>query len=192
MPASLRVLGTGPAVLLVHGSVGPGPTWKAQEPLAARWRLVIVTRRGFRTSSPAAPQDHAADAADLERLLYREASHCVGFGFGAAGVALAAGRSPGLFRSIVLIEPPAAPAPDPEGGSATPLPDLAAIAAAGLPALVLTGDHDPQVEATGDAWARAMGAERERLPGAGPAVPRAPQFNGRLERFLFAAESSRE
>lgn len=192
MPASVavRVLGRGPAVMLVHGAVGPGPTWKAQEPLAARWRLVIVSRRGFRPSPAAARQDFAVDAADLEKLLAREPAHCVGFGFGAAGVALAAGRSPGLFRSIILIEPPATPTEGSEAEPA-PAPDLVAVAGAGLPALVLSGGHDPEVEATSDAWAAAMQAGRESLPGAEHAVQRTPQFNERLERFLFAAESRR-
>ena len=190
MPASVavRVLGTGPAVMLVHGAVGPGPTWKAQEPLAARWRLVIVSRRGFRPSPAAARQNFAVDAADLEKLLTREPAHCVGFGFGAAGVALAAGRSPGLFRSITLIEPPATLVEESEADPPA-APDLPAVAAAGLPALVASGGYDPEVEAVCDAWATAMKAARECLPGAEHAVQRTSPFNGRLERFLFAAES---
>src|SRR5687767_5251719 len=101
-----RVLGEGPPVMLVHGGVGPGPTWKAQEALRRRWRLVIVTRRGFRPSPAADRQDFELDAGDLAQLLAREPAHCVGFSYGAVGLALAAGRNPERIRSLTLIEPP--------------------------------------------------------------------------------------
>ena len=179
---AVRVLGTGPAVMFVHGDVGPGPTWKAQETLADRWRLILVTRRGFRPSPPAEHQDFAADALDLEKLLRREAAHCVGFGYGAVGLAVTAGAAPELARSLTLIEPPLL-----DGGPA----DLAAIAAAGVPSLVLSGEHDPALEAACDAVAEQLGAQRDRLPGAEHAVQRAPEFNRRLERFLFGAETAR-
>ncbi len=204
---AMRVLGSGPAVMLVHGEVAPGPTWKAQEDLASRWRLVLVTRRGFRPSPAADRQDFAADARDLEMLLAREPAHCVGFSYGAVGLAVAAGTSPELFRSLTLIEPPLSrPAFDHLAGSAAgevagdveaalrppweAEPDLEAIAAAGVPSLVVSGDHQPELESVCDAVAARLGAQRDRLEGAGHAVQRTPQFNGRLERFLFAAESS--
>jgi pimeloyl-ACP methyl ester carboxylesterase len=66
-------------------------------------------------------------------------------------------------------------------------PDLAAIGAA-LPTLVVSGDHSPGLERLCDAVAADLGAERAVIPGAGHAVPRAPGFNERLERFLIAAE----
>jgi len=199
MPASVavRVLGEGPAVMLVHGAVGPGPTWKAQEALAQRWRLILVTRRGFRPS-PAGRQDFAPDARDLEKLLRREPAHCVGCGYGCVSLAVAAGEAPELFRSLTLIEPPllvnAPGAGGPDNALVRPAaeadPDLAAIAAAGVPSLVLSGDHDPALEEVCDTLADRLAAQRDRLPGAGHAVQRTPQFNGRLERFLFGAESS--
>lgn len=212
MPSSVavRVLGSGPAVMLVHGAVGPGPTWKAQEALAARWRLILVTRRGFRPSPAADRQDFAADARDLEKLLRREPAHCVGFSYGAVGAAVAAGLAPELFHSLTLIEPPltrgafeALDTPaggESEGGAPAALeaalrppweaePDVAAIARACVPTLVLSGDHSPEPEEVCDALAGRLGAQRDRLPGAGHAVQRTPEFNGRLERFLFAAES---
>jgi len=225
MPASVavRVLGEGPAVMLVHGAVGPGPTWKAQEALAERWRLVLITRRGFRPSPAAERQDFAADARDLEKLLTREPAHCVGFDYGAVGMLVAAGDAPELFRSLTLIEPPllaGAPAGDDAGiaagddadiptgndvgvptghgaGEDHPRPaseaepDLAAVAAAGVPTLVLSGDHDPALETACDTLAERLAAQRDRLPGAGQAVQRTPEFNRRLERFLFGAEIAR-
>jgi hypothetical protein len=184
MPASVavRVLGEGPAVMLVHGAVAPGPTWKAQEALAARWRLVLVTRRGFRPSPAAERQDFAVDARDLEKLLRREPAHCVGFEYGALGVAQAAAEAPELVRSVTLIEPPL---------SEDAQPDLAGLAAGGVPALVLSGEHDPSLESAYDVLAEEIGAQRDSLPGAGQAVPRASGFNRRLERFLFGAETAR-
>jgi pimeloyl-ACP methyl ester carboxylesterase len=204
MPASVavRVIGSGPAVMLVHGEVGPGPTWKAQEALSSRWRLVMVTRRGFRPSPAADRQDFAADARDIEKLLGREPAHCVGHGYGAVGLAVAAGRAPDRFRSLTLIEPPplrpppaSPPAEAEDSAHMRPAheaePDLPAVAAAGVPALVLSGAHHPGLEEACDALAAGLGAERERLPGADHAVQRTPAFNRRLERFLFAAESGR-
>lgn len=207
---AMRVLGSGPAVMLVHGEVAPGPTWKAQEDLASRWRLVMVTRRGFRPSPAADRHDFAVDARDLEKLLTREPAHCVGFSYGAVGLAVAAGVSPELFRSLTLIEPPlsrpaferlagaAGSGPGDEGADDRKAalrppweaePDLEAVAGAGVPSLVLSGDHHPQLEEVCDALAGRLGAQRDRLPGAGHAVQRTPEFNRRLERFLFAAES---
>jgi len=185
--------------MLVHGAVAPGPTWKAQEDLSARWRLILVTRRGFRPSPAAERQDFAADARDLEKLLRREAAHCVGFDYGAVGLAVAASDAPELFRSLTLIEPPllmgAPAAEDPGAGHVRPAseaePALAAVATAGVPSLVLSGGHDPALEAACDSVAERLGAQRDRLAGAGHAVQRAPEFNRRLERFLFGAETAR-
>lgn len=195
--------------MFVHGAVGPGPTWKAQEPLAARWRLTFVTRRGFRPSPAADRQDFAADARDLEKLLTREPAHCVGCGYGALGLAVAAGSTPGLVRSLTLVEPgvPGAPPDGGEGvagsddgaagsGDGAPAPRpaeeaepaLEALAGAQVPTLILSGDHDAALERAYDALADRLSAHRERLPGSDAAVQRTPQFNGRLERFLFSAE----
>ncbi len=180
--------------MLVHGEVAPGPTWKTQEALADRWRLILVTRRGFRPSPATDRQDFGADARDLEKLLRREPAHCVGFSYGAVGLAVAAGLAPKLFRSLTLIEPPLSASGGPEAEGVRPPseaePDLAAVAAAGVPSLVLSGDHDPAVEAACDSVAEQLGAKRDRLPGAAHAVQRTPEFNRRLERFLFGAETT--
>jgi pimeloyl-ACP methyl ester carboxylesterase len=63
-------------------------------------------------------------------------------------------------------------------------PDLAAIAAAGVPSLVVSGDHHPAIEAVCDALSDQLRAERVKLRGRGHAVQHVPGFNGALERFL--------
>jgi pimeloyl-ACP methyl ester carboxylesterase len=239
-----RVLGHGPAIVLVHGGVGPELTWRAQVALAERWRLVIPWRRGFPPSPPAERQDFLADADDLAELLasLRGAVHAVGYSYGGIGLATAVGRDPGLVRSLTLVELPifsvALDDPDVaalgrvsdaytgdgadsprdeetvtafervfgvpprvEGEQADALeraralarglrspneaaPDLEAVAAAGVPALVVTGGHAAPLERIGDRLAARLGARRDVCTGAGHAVPRAPGFNGLLEGFL--------
>jgi hypothetical protein len=66
-------------------------------------------------------------------------------------------------------------------------PDLAAINAAGVPSLVVSGNHHPGLEAVCDALAGRLGARRERVEGARHAAQRAPGFNDVLEQFLGRA-----
>jgi pimeloyl-ACP methyl ester carboxylesterase len=221
-----RVLGHGPAIVLVHGGVGPELTWRAQVALAERWRLVIPWRRGFPPSPPAERQDFLADADDLAELLasLRGAVHAVGYSYGGIGLATAVGRDPGLVRSLTLVELPifSVALDDPDvaalgrvsdaytgDGADSPrdeetvaaleraralarglrspneaAPDLEAVAAAGVPALVVTGGHAAPLERIGDRLAARLGARRDVCTGAGHAVPRAPGFNGLLEGFL--------
>jgi pimeloyl-ACP methyl ester carboxylesterase len=70
-------------------------------------------------------------------------------------------------------------------------PDVKPIVAAAIPCLVVSGGHNPGIEAVCDEVASQLGATRERLPGAGHAVPRAPGFNESLESFLSRAETRR-
>ena len=63
-------------------------------------------------------------------------------------------------------------------------PDLGALAGAGIPVMVVSGGHHPGIEALCDALAERLNARREIVPGAGHAVPRAPDFNDVLEDFL--------
>jgi pimeloyl-ACP methyl ester carboxylesterase len=66
--------------------------------------------------------------------------------------------------------------------------DLARIADAGIPALVVSGDHHPALERICDELAGALRARRESVPGAGHAVPRAPGFNRVFEEFLASVD----
>jgi pimeloyl-ACP methyl ester carboxylesterase len=244
-PLAVRTVGSGPPLLLVHGGVGPRVTWAAQEPLAARWRLLIPWRRGFGDSPSTDRQDFDDDAADLAALLEAgDRPHAVGFSYGGVGLLLAAGAAPGSVRSLTLIEPPlfglADGHPDVaalallssayasgggdgdavaeferlagvSGAAAAGLgaeldearrlargmrqpdeadPDLVAINAAGVPALVVSGGHHPGLEAVCDELAGRLAAHRERVEGAGHAAQRAPGFNDVLERFLRSAEQA--
>lgn len=97
--------GSGESVLLVHGSLVDGPaTWAHQQPLAERWRLCVVQRRGFGSSPATDGEDFERDAEDLCDLL-RDPAHVVAHSYGAIGALLAATRRPGGVRSLTLVEP---------------------------------------------------------------------------------------
>ena len=67
--------------------------------------------------------------------------------------------------------------------------DFAAIRAAGMPVLVITGGHKDAFEAVGDVIERGLRAERTVLPGRGHSVQRVgPTFNQRLAAFIDEAE----
>jgi len=247
-PLDVRISGSGVSLLLVHGGVNRDATWRAQAPLAERWRLVEPARRGYPPSPATERQDWEVDARDVGDLLAGQRAHCIGFSYGGVGLAVAAATDPTRLLSLTLIEPPlfavAADRPavrefmelaqdytgedpaarerareafeavarirfpdDPEQEHAfaearrlapglrlpgEARPDLAAIASAGVPSLVVSGDHHPAIDAVCDALAAELGAERVRLPGRGHAVQHVPGFNDRLERFLLeAAERNR-
>lgn len=98
--------GSGPEVLLVHGGAGPRTTWGALAPLADRWTLAYVHRRGYPPSPPPQErQDFEVDAHDLEPLLVGR-PHVVAHSYGVLGTLIAAAAAPGAMRSLTLIEPP--------------------------------------------------------------------------------------
>jgi pimeloyl-ACP methyl ester carboxylesterase len=99
--------GDGEPVLFVHGSfVRGGASWVAQRPLAERYRLLFVDRRGFGDSPPTGGEDFARDADDVAELL-GDGAHLVGHSYGAVVSLIAAGRRPDAIRSLTVIEPPA-------------------------------------------------------------------------------------
>ena len=109
--------GSGPPVLLVHGSLADGPSsWSRQRPLAERFTLRVIQRRGFGASPDAEGEDFLVDADDVCALLRAEPSHVVAHSYGAIGALIAAARVPGTVRSLTLIEPTAvsAAAADPD------------------------------------------------------------------------------
>jgi pimeloyl-ACP methyl ester carboxylesterase len=98
--------GEGEPVLLVHGSFARGGlTWAAQRPLADRYRLLLVDRRGYGDSPPTSGEDFDRDADDVAELL-GDGAHLVGHSYGAVASLIAAGRRPGAVRSLVVVEPP--------------------------------------------------------------------------------------
>lgn len=63
------------------------------------------------------------------------------------------------------------------------------LAAAGFPALVISGGHSPVFEAVCDRLAEALGAERVTIEGKGHSVPETGDpYNQLLERFLTSHE----
>jgi pimeloyl-ACP methyl ester carboxylesterase len=101
-------LGDGERLVFVHGSFVPGgATWVGQRPLAERYRLVFVDRRGY-GGSEAVPggEDFERDAEDVAGLL-EAGAHLVGHSYGAVVSLLASGLRPDALWSLTLIEPPA-------------------------------------------------------------------------------------
>jgi pimeloyl-ACP methyl ester carboxylesterase len=101
--------GSGPRIVLVHGSAADHSTWSIQlaSSLRERFTLVAYDRRG----GVASVEEHAADLASLiaeapDRVLV------VGSSFGAVIVLELVRRSPQLCAGAVLIEPPMPAADD--------------------------------------------------------------------------------
>jgi len=98
--------------VFVHGSQTWGSDeiagFAAQRPLAARFRLIVIDRRGYgQSADPAGDEqrsDYDTDADDVVGVLGAGA-HLVGHSYGAVVALLAAARRPDLVRSLTLIEP---------------------------------------------------------------------------------------
>ena len=100
-------VGSGPPVVLVHGSVGSGePTWAEQLPLAERWTLLVVDRPGFGKTPEAERVDFAVDAPLVADAL-GDGAHLVGHSYGGVVSLLASAQRPQAVRSLTVIEPPA-------------------------------------------------------------------------------------
>jgi pimeloyl-ACP methyl ester carboxylesterase len=104
----LTTWGAGPRVLLVHGSMSFGElAFSEQRPLAERWRLDVLDRRGYGLSPDRASRvDFDEDSEDLAALL-DEPAHLLGHSYGGIVCLLAAARRPEVVRSLAVIEPPA-------------------------------------------------------------------------------------
>jgi pimeloyl-ACP methyl ester carboxylesterase len=101
------VLGSGPRIVFVHGSVASGlQPWAAQEPLAERFTLVVVTRSGYPPNPPLERIDFEVQADEIAELL-EPGDHLVGHSYGGVVSLLTAARRPDLLRSLTVIEPPA-------------------------------------------------------------------------------------
>jgi pimeloyl-ACP methyl ester carboxylesterase len=103
----VETVGSGPRVVLVHGSIGGGwTTWWAQRPLAERFTLVVPDRPG---TPPNPPVDHVdfEEQAPLVAGLLEDGAHLVGHSYGGVISLYAAALRPDAVRSLTLIEPPA-------------------------------------------------------------------------------------
>jgi len=97
----------GPRLLLVHGSMGwSEETFEMQQPLAERFRLELLDRRGMGSSPAVERVDFERDGEDIAEAL-GEGAHLVGHSYGAIGCLLAAARRPEAVRSLIVTEPPA-------------------------------------------------------------------------------------
>ncbi len=105
-PSNMHVstLGEGPTIVFVHGGGEGGITaWKAQLPLADRFRLVVPYRPGYGESPSLGGEDFEAHAIPIAQLL-GDGAHLVGQSYGAIVAMLAAARRPEAVRSLTLIE----------------------------------------------------------------------------------------
>ena len=96
-----------PTVVMVHGTMTWGTaSFEAQRPLADRYRLLVMDRRGFGGSPDINRSDYKVDAADVVELL-GDGAHLVGHSYGGVVAMLAAGSRPQAVHSLALIEPSA-------------------------------------------------------------------------------------
>jgi pimeloyl-ACP methyl ester carboxylesterase len=101
----IEVLGEGPPVLFVHGTVvGASSTWRKQRQLADRWRLIIPSRPGFGDSPSLERNDFEIEAPLFAELL-GDGAHLVGHSYGAVIALLAAALRPEAVRSLTVSEP---------------------------------------------------------------------------------------
>lgn len=101
------VLGGGPRLVLVHGSVAFGTgAWEAQRPLAERFTLVVATRSGYPPNPPLERIDFDDQARELADLL-ETGDHLVGHSYGGVVSLLAAAERPETLSSLTVVEPPA-------------------------------------------------------------------------------------
>lgn len=235
----VETIGSGPRVVLVHGSVGTGAiTWEPLRPLSAWFTLVVVERPGYPPNPPLERIDFEEQAEQIVALL-EPGDHLVGHSYGGVISLLAAARVEGRIRSLTVNEPPAfglvrgdqaveaflaameqAPREPraylehflPLVGASSNLPGrlspgfeaatraamaerppheaeipLERLAAARFPKLVVSGAHNPALDAVADVLVDKLAAERAVLPGAGHNVQRAPGYNETLAAFLEAA-----
>lgn len=109
MTISYRVVGDGPAVLLVHAGVADSRMWARQvEDLRRDHRVITLDLRGY-GETPLEAGAKYSDAGDLLALLDELAvgtAEVVAASYGAYVVLQAAGRQPERFSRLVLMAPP--------------------------------------------------------------------------------------
>lgn len=126
-----RTLGSGPAVVLLHGYTGDLTRWAAvADELAQELHVVVPDLRGFGRSTKlhdalhAGPREMASDIVRLLDHLELSRAHCVGFSMGALVAAHLALEHPRRVAGAVLVA--GLFYPDVESGRAELLPLVAA------------------------------------------------------------------
>ena len=99
----VEVLGSGPRLVLVHGS-GGGTGWPAQRPLVERFTLVMPTRSGYPPNPPLEQIDFDVQAQELIEVI-EPGDHLFGHSYGGVVALLAAAEAD--VRSLAVAEPPA-------------------------------------------------------------------------------------
>jgi non-heme chloroperoxidase len=104
--------GSGPPVVLIHGSVSDYREWSIQmKPLARRYRVIAYSRRYHwpnaqpGTNVDASHEVQVEDLAAIIKALKIGPAHLVGHSFGGAVALHLAVRYPELVRTLVLAEP---------------------------------------------------------------------------------------
>jgi pimeloyl-ACP methyl ester carboxylesterase len=105
MAFHVRRIGSGPPVVLVHGSVQSSVTWTRQLPLADEFTLVLPDRPGYPPNPPVEAISLDVQAAEMAELL-GDGAHLAGFSYGGVIALLAAAARPDAVRSLTVIEPP--------------------------------------------------------------------------------------
>jgi pimeloyl-ACP methyl ester carboxylesterase len=101
----VELVGSGPRVVLVHGSiVDARRTWRRQRELAEHWTLCLPNRPGFASSPPLPRGDFEAEAPLIAELL-GDGAHLIGHSYGAVIALYAAAARPDAVRSLVVSEP---------------------------------------------------------------------------------------
>ncbi|HET7453002.1 MAG TPA: alpha/beta hydrolase [Thermoanaerobaculia bacterium] len=108
---SYDIVGSGPPLVLVHGSSVDRTTWGAIVPdLSEKFRVLTYDRRGYgRSGSDAGGARIEKDVSDLAGLIGATGfapCHLVGSSFGALIALRLAAQSPELVRSLAVHEPP--------------------------------------------------------------------------------------
>jgi pimeloyl-ACP methyl ester carboxylesterase len=110
-----RALGEGPPLLLVHGLMTTGYSWRyVLEPLARHFRLIVPDLPGCGRSAAAPPGAYAAEdiaswIGDFQAALGLEGCLCVGNSMGGYLAMRRALAAPAAFSRLVNIHSPAVP-----------------------------------------------------------------------------------
>lgn len=106
-------IGSGPPVILIHGSISDYREWsKQKEALAKHHRVIAYSRRYHWPNSPpgkdadATVRRQAEDLAGIIKSLGLGPSALVGHSYGGAVAVYFALQHPELVRALVLLEPP--------------------------------------------------------------------------------------